>query len=567
VAKISQPVDASNVSSPDLGASTSSTVTKDDDVSSIPNTSSESTTWDNKSQASTSVDKSVEPVEKTSDKVKKAKNVPAKPLQEAPVPTVNPWKIRADTIKSQVQKVAPQTTPNGVSHGANGVQAKKADSTSQEKVASSESRTKGRKDFKGDVDVRNGAKGRFPEKEVKAASTSNALPPPPNRDQESWPTPETVIDEDRKKAQEKGEKEQKERKDGATTSKHEWVKIPYTPTVVFNTPLPNAAGARRGGRPGGRGGAPSSGRPTGFGGNGAEQTEKDGFAPNGEQTRRERAETAIQDASPKTKRTGSTDSPPLNGQVAAVNGDGAVKATGPAASESDAQPRRSSVSNMPAQNGAYPRQYPNKPHKGRRGEFHGAGERRRDGASSPTKDNTWGERQTSAGTQTDAAGDGERRAPTYQDGSSHGHSKRFSSFSSGRERGRGGRGGRGAYTNGHHFTNGHSTSSFPLGPRSPTTFVPESNSFFPAPHGKYGRNSHRSQSLTTDPYRYPPFQSGYPAPLQTSHDMYSYGMPAPMSAGLPYSPYGVDQYQIFSMITAQVYAFFSSTAIALLTVY
>jgi la-related protein 1 len=565
VVKVSQAVDASNVSSPDLGASTSSTVTKDDDVSSIPNTSSESTTWDNKSQASTSVDKSVEPVEKTSDKVKKTKNVPAKPLQEAPVPTVNPWKIRADTIKSQVQKVAPQTTPNGVSQGANGVHAKKGDSTTQEKATNGESRIKGRKEFRGDTDVRNGAKGRFPEKDVKAASNSSALPPPPNRDQESWPTPETVIDEDRKKAQEKGEKEQKERKDGASTSKHEWVKIPYTPTVVFNTPLPNAAGARRGGRPGGRGGAPGSGRPTSFG-NGAGETEKDGFAPNGEQTRRERAETATQDVSPKAKRTGSTDSPALNGQAPVVNGDGAGKANGPVTSESEAQPRSSSLSNGPAQNGAYPRQYPSKPHKGRRGEFHGAGERRRDGASSPTKDNTWGERQTSAGTQTDAAGDGERRAHTYQDGSSHGHSKRFSSFSSGRERGgRGGRGSRGNFANGHHYTNGHSTSSFPLGPRSPTTFVPESNSFFPAPHGKFGRNSHRSQSLTTDPYRYSAFQGGYPAPIQTSHEMYPYGIPAPMSAGLPYSPYGVDQYQIFSMITAQVYAFYSPVTMALLT--
>ncbi|KAI4912867.1 hypothetical protein J4E90_006275 [Alternaria incomplexa] len=556
VVKVSQPVDASNISSPDMGASTSSTVTKDDDVSSIPNTSSESTTWDNKSQASTSVDKSVEPVEKTSDKVKKAKNVPAKPLQEAPVPTVNPWKIRADTIKSQVQKVAPQTTPNGVSHGANGVQAKNGDSKSQEKITNGESRNKGRKEFKGDLDVRNGAKGRFPEKDAKAAPASSALPPPPNRDQESWPTPETVIDEDRKKAQEKGEKEQKERKDGASTSKHEWVKIPYTPTVVFNTPLPNAAGARRGGRPGGRGGAVNGGRPTSFG-NSAEQTEKDGFAPNGEQTRRERAETATQDASPKAKRNGSADAPTLNGQAPVVNGDAAGKAAGPVPSESEAQPRRSSLSNVPAQNGAYQRQYPTKPHKGRRGEFHGAGERRRDGASSPTKDNTWGERQNSAGTQTDAAGDGERRAHTFQDGSSHGHSKRFSSFSNGRERGRGGRGGRGNYTNGHHFTNGHSTSSFPLGPRSPTTFVPESNSFFPAPHGKFGRNNHRSQSLTTDPYRYPPFQPGYPAPIQTSHEMYPYGMPAPMSAGLPYSPYGVDQYSVFAMITTQVEYYFS----------
>lgn len=549
-AKSSQPADASNVSSPDLGASSSSTVTKDDDVSSIPNTASESTTWDNKSQASTSVEKSAEPVEKTSEKVKKGKNAVAKALHEAPVPSVNPWKLRADEMKSKVPKVA----PNGVSQGPNGAQAKKSDSIAQDKAVNGDSRNKsrsegasGRRDVKGDADVRNGAKGRFPEKDTK--STLSVLPPPPNRDQESWPTPDTAIDEDRKKAQEKGdkgEKAEKERKDGTSTSKQEWVKIPYTPSVVFNTPLPNAANARRGGRPGGRGVAQAGGRPTNFS-NGAEQLEKDGSAPNGEQTR-----AAAQDAPTKTKRTGSAASPTLRNQLPVTNGDGAAKTNGHAAAESETHARGSAQ--VPHQNGAYPRQYPNKPHKGRRGDFHGAGERRRDGASSPTKDNTW----TPAGTQGDAPTDGERRAPSYQDGS-HGHSKRFSSFSSARERGRGGgRGARGGYTNGHHYTNGHSTSSFPLGPRSPTTFVPESNSFFPASQTKYSRNSHRTQSLTADPYRYQPYQNGYPvAPLQTSHDMYSYGMVQPMSAGAPFSPFGFDQSYVFGLLTTQVEYYFS----------
>ena len=550
-AKNSHPVDASAVSSPDLGASSSSTVIKDDDVASIPNASSESTTWDNKSQASTSVDKSVEPVEKTSEKVKKGKNAIVKPLHEAPVPTVNPWKLRADEMKAKVHKAVPASIANGASQGATGAPAKKTESVSQEKGTAAESKHKGRgegasgrKDTRGDVDTRNGTKGRFSDKDVKAASS--VLPPPPNRDQESWPTPDTAIDEDRKKAQEKGEKIEKDRKDSASTSKQEWVKIPYTPSVVFNTPLPNAANARRGGRPGGRGGAPASGRPAGFASNGTEQTEKDGSAPNGDHIKRERTEAAAQDAS--------TNATTSKNQAPAVNGDGAVKATGSVAPESEVQPRGSSMSSqMPVQNGAYPRQYPNKPHKNRRGEHHGAGERRREGASSPTKDNTWDERRTPAGMQSDATGEGERRAPAYQDGP-HGHSKRFSSFSSGRERGRGGgRGARGGYNNGHHFTNGHSSSSFPVGPRSPTTFVPESNSFFPGPQGKYGRNSHRSQSLSNDPYRYQSYQNGYQLPpLQTSHDMYPYGMVQPMSAVPPFSPYGVDQYQVFTTLVSQV---------------
>ncbi|EUC33390.1 hypothetical protein COCCADRAFT_42382, partial [Bipolaris zeicola 26-R-13] len=552
--KSSQPADASNVSSPDLGASasSSSTVTKDDDVSSVPNTASESTTWDNKSQASTSVDKSVEPVEKTSEKVKKGKNAVAKALHEAPVPTVNPWKIRADEMKSKAQKAAPSPVLNGASQGPNGVAAKK-DSAPHDKAVNGESRNKsrnegatGRKDFKGDAETRNGAKGRFSDKDTK--STSSVLPPPPHRDQESWPTPDTAIDEERKKAQEKGDKPEKERKDGTPTSKQEWVKIPYTPSVVFNTPLPNAANARRGGRPGGRGAAQTGGRPAGLS-NGTEQLEKDGSAPNGEQTK-----AAAQDASVKTKRTGNAASPTLKNQLPTANGDGAVKAHGNGATESEANAKGSTPSSQaPHQNGAYPRQYPNKPHKGRRGDFHGAGERRKDGTSSPTKDGVW----APAGTQADASADGERRAPAQQDGP-HGHSKRFSSFSSGRERGRGGRGARGGYANNHHFTNGHSSTSFPLGPRSPTTFVPESNAFFPASQGKYGRNSHRSQSLSTDPYRFPSYQNGYPvAPLQTSHDMYSYGMVQPMSAASPFSPYGFDQSYLFSLLTTQVEYYFS----------
>ncbi|KAF7453591.1 LHP1 La protein small RNA-binding pol III transcript stabilizing protein [Pyrenophora tritici-repentis] len=559
-AKDSHPVDASVVSSPDLGASSSSTVTKDDDVASIQNASSESTTWDNKSQASTSVDKSVEPVEKTSEKVKKGKNTVVKPLHDAPVPTVNPWKLRADEMKAKIQKVVPAPVSNGASQASTGAPTKKTESMSQEKGTASENKQKGRgegapgrKDVKGDVETRNGAKGRFSDKDVKAAPPS-VLPPPPNRDQESWPTPDTAIDEDRKKAQEKGEKVENARKDSASTSKQEWVKIPYTPSVVFNTPLPNAANARRGGRPGGRGGAPTSGRPTGFASNGTEQTEKDGSAPNGEHIKRERIEAVAQDASANATTSKS--------QAPAVNGDGAVKATGFVAPESEVQPRGSTVtSQMPAQNGAYPRQYPNKPHKNRRGEHHGVGERRREGASSPTKDNTWDERRAPAGMQSDAAGEGERRGPTYQDGP-HGHSKRFGSFSSGRERGRGGgRGARGGYnSNSHHFANGHPSSGFPVGPRSPTTFVPESNSFFPAPQGKYGRNSHRSQSLTNDPYRYQAYQNGYQLPsLQTSHDMYSYGMVQPMSAVPPFSPYGsgLDQYQVFNTLVSQVSYYFS----------
>lgn len=485
---------------------------------------------------------------------------------------MNIWKLRADEQKLKVHKTTPSPTANGVAHGPTGTVGKKGDLGSQEKATTGDSRSRnrdepaqGRKDLRGDADARRGAKGRFSDKDVRA--TTNVLPPPPNRDQESWPTPETAIDENRKKAQEKGEKVEKERKEGSSAStngKHEWVKVPYTPSVVFNTPLPNAANARRGGRPGGRGGAQNGGRPSG-------QSEKDGpvldAVLNGEQTKRDRTDvTAPRDASPKSKRAGSASSPTFKDEVPAATGETAAKSAGPTGSESEAQPRRASTSSqMPSQGNAYPPrgQYSGRSSKGRRGDFSGAGERRRDGDVSPTKDNTFDDRRVSAVTQTDTVGDGERRASAFQDGPNGHQSKqgRYSSHIGGRERGRGGgRGGRASYTNGHQFSNGHvppmqSSSTFQVGPRSPTSFTPENNAYFSAPQGKYGRTGHRSQSVATDSFRFQPYQNGAPvAPLQT-YNMYDYGMMQPMSA-VPYSPY-VDQFALFSMITTQVEYYFS----------
>jgi la-related protein 1 len=555
-----------SISSPDLGASASSasTMTKDDDVASLPNASSEST-WDNKSQASTSVDKSTEAVEKTSEKVKKGKNAVVVPLQEAPLPAVNIWKKRADDLKSKIQKPNISHLPNGtgpVKRTESAANAGKSKSNDEERS------TNGRKDTRAETDAKKDSKTKSFDKDAKHASSTQL--PPPKRDQEFWPTPETVINEDRKKAQEKGEKEQKESVSAGPHGKHEWVKVPYTPSVVFNTPLPNAANPRRGGRPGGRGGSQSGGRPATYAANGASQPEKDGAAPvmtNGDHTRRERTEgTAPQDASPKAKRTGSATSPTLKDQVPATTAERPAKMAGTFVAEAEFRPRTSSsapdANQQSHQNGSYPRHYSNRPHKPRRGDMSFGGERRKDGEVSPTKDNTFDERQNSASTQTDAPGDGERRHSTYHDGpNGHQHKQgRYSSYTGGRERGRGGgRGGRGAYANGHQYTNGHmsaqSTPSFSLGPRSPTTFNPGNPSFFAAPHGKYSRANNRSQSVTNDHYGFAPYQAGPPvAPIQTGYNMYDYGMmQAPMSA-VPYAPY-MDQYALMAMITTQVYVY------------
>ncbi|CBX92375.1 hypothetical protein LEMA_P050810.1 [Plenodomus lingam JN3] len=569
IGRVSRSVDTSSVSSPDLGASSSSTVTKDDDVSSIPNTSSEST-WDNKSQASTSVEKPAEPAEKTAEKVKKGKNAIVKPLQEAPPPAVNIWKMRADEQKAKI-KHNPALTTNGVPTPTTNSM-KRSDLVAQDKIGvESRSRARddansGRKDFRGDTDARKGVKGRVSEKDTKASA--GVLPPPPNRDQESWPTPDIAIDEDRKKAQEKVEKPEKDRKDGAASGKHEWVKVPYTPSVVFNTPLPNAANARRGGRPGGRGGAQNSGRPSGSPSNGARHTDKEGSeadpAPNGEQAKRERHDGALaHDVSPKAKRNGVVTST-LNPEAPAMNGDANPKSVGPATSDADSQAKGTPDSGtFPGHSSLNSRPFAGRSNKARRADFSGAGERRRDDGSSPTKDNTFDDRRASVPVQSEVTADGERRAAFHHDGPNGNHSKqgRYPSFPGGRgERGRGGRGTRSSYPNGHQYMNGHhsvqSSSTFPMGPRSPTVLNSENGSFFPQPQGKYSRNAHRSQSVTaTDPYRFPPYQNGPTAPMP-GYPLYEYNMMSPISP-VPFTNYVVDHYALFNMITTQVEYYFS----------
>jgi la-related protein 1 len=596
----------SGASSPDLGASSTSTAVKEDDTVSLQNASSDSTTtWEKQSQASTSVERTSEPADKNEKPVEKSKgkkpeNAPIKLLQDAPVPVVNPWTRRADERKAQVvpKPGAPKSnatastapSPNGVPHGAataatknlksapNGMEAKeKPPPTENQSKAREEDKTAApRRDTKPDADAekaKKAAKGRPVEKDGKSGTI--ALPLPPDRDQESWPTPETALDEDRKKAHTKGDKPDKERKESVAAPPHgknEWVKIPYIPTVVFNTPLPNTATSRRGGRGGSRGGAQSGGRNNGSGATSAGSADKDASVPptviNGESKRGRADASGTRDDSPRDKRTGSIGSPP---QAEAGTTTSAVDRSSSATvtPESDISLRKASVvpeqpsaTSASNQNHSSSRPYSsNRPSRARRGGMSPSGDRRKDGDSnSPTKE-AWG----SYDRRTDLPEEGDRRASTFHE-FQNGHTKsndrrQFGSFS-GRERGRGGgRGGRGGYQNGHHqFTNGHapslqSSSTFPL-PRSPTTFHPEQNAFYPAAsHGRNGRGP-RSQSVTADNVytRMPGFPGGpqQMPPLNTyMGGMYDMPMMHPLSAS-PYGSYGFDQPAVFSMVKMQL---------------
>ncbi|KAI1007163.1 hypothetical protein K3495_g1064 [Podosphaera aphanis] len=99
---------------------------------------------------------------------------------------------------------------------------------------------------------RSGPRANRPNEKDDKSITSKA--PPPVEDATSWPTPETVLEEDKRKVQEKLERDEKEdNSSNKPRPKEKWVPVPYIPTVTFNTPIPTRGGRGRGGGRGSRG--------------------------------------------------------------------------------------------------------------------------------------------------------------------------------------------------------------------------------------------------------------------------------------------------------------------------
>lgn len=97
--------------------------------------------------------------------------------------------------------------------------------------------------------------------EPQKAPTVAAAPLPPPADAMSWPTPDSAQDEEKKKVQERAEKAEKDKVNPSVSKPHikeKWTAIPFVPSAVFNTPIPQirrGGGGRpsRGGRDGGTG--------------------------------------------------------------------------------------------------------------------------------------------------------------------------------------------------------------------------------------------------------------------------------------------------------------------------
>lgn len=192
-------------------------------------------------------------------------------LKDAPPPPVNFWAQRMaqaprtkplQVTNSQVSK--PTTLTNGVSTNDKSPPA----ATVSEEQRLKETKKKPRSVVEERPSLREGYKpgdGKAKSSEgITKLSASSTMPPPPPGDASSWPTPDSAIEEDKKKSQERVDKEKPA--SSKPHGKKEWQHVPFVPTVAFNTPLPQA---RRGGRPPG---APRDGGPRGRNNNAADKS-------------------------------------------------------------------------------------------------------------------------------------------------------------------------------------------------------------------------------------------------------------------------------------------------------
>lgn len=261
----------SGTSSPNFGTASTSTLAKDDEISAIANGLADSH-WDKQSQASTLADKSTNGKDSKKDDSTKSEKNPPKELKAAPPPAVNVWQQRKEaqeakakanaaalktsspTNKATTPKQASQPTSE-ISDSSKATNKKKSASESQADASSS--LAKDRKRTENGRTRDDGAKKS--NNRPRSNEDSAEVTPPPVADATAWPTPQTALGDEKRKAHEKGDKIDKTDKSPSIRGKEKWTPVHYVPTAVFNTPLPS--GARRGGRPsrggreGGRGGA------------------------------------------------------------------------------------------------------------------------------------------------------------------------------------------------------------------------------------------------------------------------------------------------------------------------
>ncbi|GAB7348677.1 hypothetical protein MBLNU459_g7039t1 [Dothideomycetes sp. NU459] len=556
---------ASSVTSPDA-AHSSGSASRDDDTSSLPNASSEST-WDSKSQSSESAAKPTEAAEpkgdsEASEETAKAA-APSKPkYQPAPPPTVNIWQQRAQALSAKAptrpSPAAPEVVKSQQDRKATKTERKAAAVAAQvqdaKPAANGVRHRDARQTQRGDADTHADSQRRL----ATHRPLGNAAAPPSAANQVAWPTVETAREEERKKAQEIEEKTEKDQNAVATSKPHgkiEWTKMPFVPTAVFDTALPTRGGTR-GGRGGPRGGFSGRG-----GANGVAPGERSARASsltNGDKEQSDAAR-ADRDAMPppstKTGRAASDQNAfehtqDLTASNAHVRNGEAAFANGTAPdSETGAQ-----------MNGTVKRHPSTRRNKSPRKSdaFKGANERR-SSITAPADD--------PLDTATVGAGDANGGKPFPRESRTFDNSANAPTYREGKGNKRGGRGGnRGGLSNGHfasphHYTNGNFAGEFSP---STSTYPPSQAPYNSQRGGHYTQHSRgfrngnmRSQSIPIDNFgRAPGSFPGYPMPMASPPGyMPEYYGNLP-TGPVAYQP-GMEQAFMVPMIAQQIEYYFS----------
>ncbi|KAK0765330.1 hypothetical protein N5P37_001256 [Trichoderma harzianum] len=221
----------------DKGTRSSSTTTRsvDEQDSRRPRKSKKSKAAEKQANEQSATDKDQE----------SEKEVPKVELFEAPIPSVNIWRQRAEAqAKTKPSAGSAEQTTNGSPKPE--VSAKVAEN-GVPAAAQRDSIPNGVKPPRKSVDAprseRNASRG------SRVADKDAGNMPPSVADTTAWPTPETAIQEDKKKPAEKSEKDASE--DGSQSKprqKGKWVTMDYVPSVNFETQLPQMRNSKpRGG--------------------------------------------------------------------------------------------------------------------------------------------------------------------------------------------------------------------------------------------------------------------------------------------------------------------------------
>lgn len=589
----------SALSSPGFAVPSNSTPSKGEE----PSVNANDSAWDKQSHGETPVDKPIDGTErkkcrkgkKSAEKEMEAEKeeLKAESLVAAPPPAVNIWQKRIEAQAAKV-KASPQSTessqfpvgdPNlncAVSSGVKPFDSRrkgkisgaeefdKSTSFSQsgglkEQQLSTKSQRKGAEGNFGSKEESNGK--RFPprgsrvgEKEDKQIAGQL---PPPVEDATLWPTPDTALDEEKRKSQGKQEKEEKDDSiNNKPRTKEKWIPVPYTPTVTFSTPLPGRGGRTRGARgrdAGGRGGHAS---------NSSFSAEKISNS------------TTLASSSGTDSRERGRDSNTL-GRAASLPPNASKRPVGesthdqrkPTSSNSEKLKHENSSFSNKAENPSKDRQ-PSIPSQAElssnthQNPQHAGAEFTKTGKSGP-HNGTTSEHYPQSKSAADRRGDGNTRANDTKEVNYHSQTRdrgdgRF-------ERGRGGfrgRGGHANFTSGQHsFTNGHSqqqngygTERHNSGPYSPPLQQGQYSNAYQTNPNRGGRAGPRSQSIPTNSAiytRYPnaPVTAQQIPPLQTTGPVFEYAGMQTLSA-MPYNPY-IEQYSVLAMVTMQLEYYFS----------